>query len=335
MRVRTPFSSLPEDDRSIDPAPFEDDRSTQSVEGIFAHLRLNGQVDDDYDDDQAFDGTERTRLSPYRVALLLLILVMIGAGGLLALPGMKARLSGGVAGIEDALGIAPTGQVIAPTGPVIAQAARLAPPPVATPPDGGTMSQPATVAPPGPEPAQAPAQAVAGNAASVPQPSLSPPSTIPAELPASPPARPELAVSPAVQPPVSPAPAPLAAIAPSVAPLPLGDSFKVRLSFTPDQSAHAAVFAAQLRREGFKVTSIRIPVIHGRWPGVAFFFNADREKAKLIARQLAAVTGSNEHARLSPRHPYPKSGTIDVSLIKTTTSGGRTSEKRAHTHRLP
>jgi hypothetical protein len=341
MRVRTPFSSPPEDDRSIDSAPFEDDRSTQSVEGIFAHLRLNGQVDDDYDDDDAFDGLERTRLSPYRVGLLLIILVLIAAGGVFTFSGMRTRLSGGVARLADALGTAPT-------RPVMAQPARLAPPPVVAavvtppastpipPPQGeGTTPQPGTVALPAPEPVHAPADAAVETAVSVPQPSPSPRFTKPAETPASSPARPERAVSPAVQPPAPPAPAPLAAIAPSVPRAPSGASFKVRLSFTADQSDHAAVFAAQLRREGFKVTSIRIPVIHGRWPGVAFFFNADREKAKLIARQLAAVTGGNEHARLSPRHPYAKSGTIDVSLITSTTSAGRTSQKRARAHRLP
>ena len=63
------------------------------------------------------------------------------------------------------------------------------------------------------------------------------------------------------------------------------------------------------------MTSIVIPVTPGRWPGVAFFFDSDRAKARLIARQLTAATGRTEHARLSDRHPYPKPGTVEVSLL--------------------
>jgi hypothetical protein len=104
---------------------------------------------------------------------------------------------------------------------------------------------------------------------------------------------------------------------------PLDQPLRVALSFTADEAATATAFAQRLRRQGYAVTSLVIPVTPGRWPGVAFFFDRDRDKARAIAAQLGAVTGRHEHARLSPRHPYPNPGTVEVSLLidRTTAAG--------------
>jgi hypothetical protein len=88
------------------------------------------------------------------------------------------------------------------------------------------------------------------------------------------------------------------------------------LNFTSDEAKVAEGFARKLRRQGFAVVSVIIPATPGRWPGVAFFFDSDGEKSRMIARQLQDVTGRHEHARLSARHPYPKPGTVEVSLLK-------------------
>jgi hypothetical protein len=108
---------------------------------------------------------------------------------------------------------------------------------------------------------------------------------------------------------------------------PLDQHLRVELSFTADEAGAAADFAHRLRREGFAVTSHVIPVTLGRWPGVAFFFDSDRAKARAIAQQLGMVTRRHEHARLSPRHPYPKAGTVEVSLLGDRTTQARSSGK--------
>jgi hypothetical protein len=140
------------------------------------------------------------------------------------------------------------------------------------------------------------------------------------------------AVPPTISPVVtSPAPAvPAAAPAllkkadtlPLAAPaaVPAAAPFRVMLNFTADEAKAAEGFARALQRQGFTVVSIIIPVTPGRWPGVAFFFDSDGEKSRMIARELGDVTGRHEHARLSARHPYPKPGTVEVSLLKYTKS---------------
>jgi hypothetical protein len=110
--------------------------------------------------------------------------------------------------------------------------------------------------------------------------------------------------------------------------------FNVRLSFTTNEAASAATFARALRQQGFTVTSIVIPATLGRWPGVAYFYESDRDKALLIARQLTALTGTHEHARLSPRHPYPGPGTVEVSLLGDPRPKSRGPDKQARAKRL-
>ena len=90
---------------------------------------------------------------------------------------------------------------------------------------------------------------------------------------------------------------------------------QVRLSYTADEATKAAALSRILTSKGFKVTAILIPFTPGRWPGVAYFFESDHENARLVLRQMTVVTGKTEHARLSPRHPYPGPGTIEISLI--------------------
>lgn len=108
------------------------------------------------------------------------------------------------------------------------------------------------------------------------------------------------------------------------------EPFKVRLTYTADETQKAEALAHQLQREGLEVTSILIPPTTGRWPGVAFFFPSDRDEATAIARQLTDITGRHEHARLSDRHPYPKAGTIEVSLLKSEKPKTRAERKRIH-----
>jgi hypothetical protein len=128
---------------------------------------------------------------------------------------------------------------------------------------------------------------------------------------------------------------PKAATATAVPRPPLDQHLRVELSFTADEARTAAAFAHQLRRQGFAVTSLVIPVTPGRWPGVAFFFDSDRAKARAIAEQLGTVTGRHEHARLSPRHPYPKPGTIEVSLLSNRSTKAMSSGHPGDTPRRP
>lgn len=130
-------------------------------------------------------------------------------------------------------------------------------------------------------------------------------------------AAPDLSAKPAA---VSAAPT----VAPAAAP------FKVRLSYTLGETPKADFLANQLQHEGLEVTRILIPEATGRWPGVAFFFPADRDEASAIARQLSEITGRHEHARLSDRHPYPAAGTIEVSLLKSEKPNTGAPRKRVH-----
>jgi hypothetical protein len=378
MRVRTPFNSGPQDNPPIDAAPHEDSRP-QSVQWIFDHLNVQDPAEDTFDEDEMPHQVERGTKGRYRVALVAIVFVIIGAGGLFALSGMKARLSGKGSGTDHMLYSTSTNAGHAQSSRLTSQPIAIgvtspSPSPPAPPPQAEEAISKPTSLPlpslPPPEMILAPPQAVAENAAAVPRPTMSSPSAIqaipvklrspPANLTAAPgtietPGKrsgtsslAEVAVSPAAsgnsepasktspaaavpapvsQATVSPVRTKLAAIVPRMVKAPVEGPLNVRLSFTADQSNHAAAFAGQLRREGFKVTSIVIPVIHGRWPGVAYFFDSDREKARLIARQLAAVIGRNEHARRSPRHPYPKPGTVEVSLLRTTKSSGGSSRK--------
>jgi hypothetical protein len=143
---------------------------------------------------------------------------------------------------------------------------------------------------------------------------------------------PQPAAAPKADPPKAAAPKPATAAASRPTP-PLDQHLRVALSFTADEAPTAAAFAQQLRRQGFAVTSIVIPVTPGRWPGVAFFFDSDRARAHTIAQQLGAVTGRHEHARLSPRHPYPRPGTVEVSLLSNRRTAARTSGKPGDTPR--
>jgi hypothetical protein len=137
--------------------------------------------------------------------------------------------------------------------------------------------------------------------------------------------------------PVAPKPAPAKAETPTltIVPPPAGPHFNVALSFTADETARAAAFARALRQQGFTVRSIVIPPTIGRWPGVAFFFDRDRAKALLIARQLTALTGTHQHARLSDRHPYPGPGTVEVSLLDNRKPKTRGPAKTHAAHRRP
>ncbi len=110
--------------------------------------------------------------------------------------------------------------------------------------------------------------------------------------------------------------------------------FNVRLSFTANEATRATTFAHALRQQGFAVTSIAIPATLGRWPGVAYFYESDRDKALFIARQLTALTGTHQHARLSPRHPYPGPGTVEVSLLGDARPKSRGPDKQSRTKRL-
>ncbi|HEX3982131.1 MAG TPA: hypothetical protein VHX12_00410 [Acidisoma sp.] len=117
--------------------------------------------------------------------------------------------------------------------------------------------------------------------------------------------------------PTRPAAAPVAhAAAPTVPTSRPSAHFGVRLSFTMDESNNADAFIKILRREGFDVVSTIIPHQPDRWPGVAYFYEGDRDTAILIAGQLRSVTGQAERARHSTRRPYSHAGIIEVSLLK-------------------
>jgi hypothetical protein len=306
----------------------------------------------------------RSRRWPPRVALAALAVVVIGAGVVFALPEMRSRFAGlksETASIPPkTTAVAETGQPAAPASHPQAVAVALPPPP---PPAQVAVSQPA---PPQPSPAAPPKTALPPlSAAALPEPvHAAPPSPVAMALPAPTPAEPAqsapaaagptspvlpvaslptsgspdaqpapiaappVPAAPAAQAPAAPAPVAAGAV-PKGATTPAAEPFRVRLSFTAEQSNIGEAFARQLRQEGYVVTSTVIHATSGRWPGVAYFFRSDRETARLIARQLTAITGRNEHARMSPRHPYPRPGTIEVSLLRYSKSGGTTG-KRAH-----
>jgi hypothetical protein len=360
VRVRTPLSSQLQDNPPVGLFP-RDNRRSQSVQAIFDHLHVQDDVEDTLGEDEMADGVKRSRRRLGKVTLAAILLVILGAGGLSAVLSVRSPLSGRGSGPGYVLSATLTGPEHAPSARLASRAIdiAIAPHPLSLPARSPhaevAIPQPASLPLPSlptPEPILASPQVRAEDVVSVSLPTLLSPSANPAvlgklrsprtDLMAAPETieapgkssgtspRPEVAVSPAP----SAGPKPALQTSP-VAAAPVEEPLKVRLSFTADQSEHAAALAAQLRREGFEVISIVIPVTHGRWPGVAFFFNSDREKARMIARQLAVLTGRKEHARLSPRHPYLEPGTVEVSLLSTTTSGGRTSGKRAHTQRLP
>jgi hypothetical protein len=177
------------------------------------------------------------------------------------------------------------------------------------------------------------------------------PETAPAWHPPAPPSPPAAvaAVAPiAAVPPASPATTPAPLPHPAVSQVPAVRAvaaaprivraanlhFNVRLSFTTNEAARAASFAHALRQQGFTVTSIAVSATFGRWPGVAFFYESDRDKARLIARQLTALTGIYQHARLSPRHPYAGPGTVEVSLLGDAKPKTRGPDRQARTKRL-
>ena len=107
----------------------------------------------------------------------------------------------------------------------------------------------------------------------------------------------------------------LAHTASTATPTAADQHMRVMLSFTSDETEKAAAFARQLRDEGFAVTEQTITPNPNRWPGVAFFFEEDVDKAALLARELSVITGRTEHARLSDRRPYGAAGTVEVSLL--------------------
>jgi hypothetical protein len=280
----------------------------------------------------------RARRWPTRVALAALAVIVIGAGTVFALPGMRSRFLGSTsetAGVPPKTApVAETGQPAAPASHPQAVAEALPPPP---PPAQAAVSQPAPL--PQPAPAASPKTALPLAAAALPEPlhAAPPPpaqSAPPAAAPTSPVlpvaslAAPAVPAAPAAQAPAAPAPA-VAAAVPKAAAAPVAEPVRVRLSFTAEESKVGEAFARQLRQEGYTVTSTVIHGSSGRWPGVAYFFRSDRETARLIARQLTAVTGRTERARMSPRRPYPRPGTVEVSLLRYAKSGGTTG-KRAH-----
>jgi hypothetical protein len=247
----------------------------------------------------------------------------------------------------------PPAQVAVSQPAPLPQPAPAALPKTALPPlAAATLPEPVHAAPPPPAamalPAQIPAQpAQSAPAAAGPMSPVLPVASLgAASEPAGPGASPKIPASgspdaqpapivapavptaPAAQAPASPAPVAAAAV-PRGAAAPVAEPVRVRLSFTAEESKTGEAFARQLRQEGYTVTSTVIHGSAGRWPGVAYFFRSDRETARLIARQLTAITGRTERARMSPRRPYPRPGTVEVSLLRYAKSGGTTG-KRAH-----
>ncbi|MCB8879795.1 hypothetical protein ACELLULO517_06080 [Acidisoma cellulosilytica] len=236
----------------------------------------------------------------------------------------------------------------------VAKTSALPPLPVAAPPpaqvpffDTTTTTTTTTVKPPPAapsEPAQPQAELAAPKTSAAPKPEAPASATTvapaPAPLAEAKPVSVVVAlVKPAPPPPAAPAaqPAPLktvAAAAPQVVPASAAVDlhFNVRLSFTADEQQKATAFVDRLRREGFTVTTVVIAPNPNRWPGVAFFFDSDVDKAALIARQLSEATGRTEHARLSDRHPYPQAGTVEVSLLDHAKPKPEKAEKRSHSH---
>jgi hypothetical protein len=208
----------------------------------------------------------------------------------------------------------------APSQPKMARAGT-APSPRPTPVPAGLMPSPATAA--------APHATILAAAAPPPPPIEAAPSPTRSQ--------PAIAKAATAPPPVAaPKAHPLTAAAARPTPTPpLDQHLRVELSFTSDEAGTAAAFAHELRRQGFAVTSRVIPATPGRWPGVAFFFDSDRAQARALARQLGAVTGRHEHARLSPRHPYPKPGTVEVSLLSNRTPAAGSAGRASDPHRRP
>jgi hypothetical protein len=214
---------------------------------------------------------------------------------------------------------------VAPSQPKMARArAGTAPSPGPTPVPAGLVPSPATAAAPPPPIEAAPSPTRS-------QPAIAKAATAPPPV-ATPKAHPLTA---AAAPQMAPAARSTASAARPTPTPPLDQHLRVELSFTSDEAGTAAAFAHQLRRQGFAVTSRVIPATPGRWPGVAFFFDSDRAQARALARQLGAVTGRHEHARLSPRHPYPKPGTVEVSLLSNRTPAAGSAGRASDPHRRP
>jgi hypothetical protein len=231
-------------------------------------------------------------------AAVVLLVAICGAGAVLSWPEGNPSVP---VKTSDALPQAPLVVMSRVAAPVVV------PPAVAAP----VVAAPVVAAPKPIPPAPAPVKLALAPPAPPPPVVTKPPVqltlTQPAPAPAAPPPLPKPVVTP---PKVAPTPPPDAHVA-------------IRLSFESDEAEAAETFTARLRQQGYTVTTALIPVTPGRWPGVAFFFDSDREHARVIAQQLSAITGRTEHSRLSNRHPYPQAGTVEVSLLKTAPSKSR------------
>jgi hypothetical protein len=252
-------------------------------------------------------------------AAVVLLVAICGAGAVLSWPETNTR------------GAKPKASVASPQTPLVVMVPVAAPPvatpsvatpsvaapPVATPKPTPPAPPPVkiAIAPPAPQPAPAPPPPVV----------TKPPAPVVVAQPPPQPAPPQpVAPQPVAPPPPKPVVvAPATVVAPPAAKPAPAAPFTIRLSYDADEAVPGAAFAKKLRQQGFTVVTLIIPETPGRWPGVAFFFDGDREKARVIAQQLSAVTGRTEHSRLSNRHPYPNAGTVEVSLLKNAPSKSR------------
>ena len=350
MSLRSRLRFLRQNDPPTGHWPSEDGQS-QSIQWLFEanHLYVQGRFQRLEQNDYVSSDEESRRLY-YRTAAAFMVVVIAGAGAFLAIHGTRHRSSvrEAEANHSEAKALpAPALATIAlpkppsPVKSVVVPALRPAPQPETVVVATADPAPSPKVAAPAPSPADTektaiPQAATRSGAGSTPMTggvaaagptdrSSLVEQAAALQIPSSgtgfpaPAAEPNLVYppAPANQASVMRPPAKLAAAVavPRKFSLPAAKPFKVQLSFTAGESRLGAAFARQLQQEGYQVTSAVIPVARGRWPGVAFFFRSDREKARLIARQLAAVTGRHEHARLSPRHPYPKPGVVEESLI--------------------
>jgi hypothetical protein len=337
VNFSVPVSSMP------NPPPEDNDRSS-SVDWL-----MSTQVADLHDPPEPAPFAQpirprRRSIRPlYGAGLAVLALVVLGEAVLWARPGLRAELFGSTSKTdaqspareaETAIAKPPPVALIPAAPPpkiVIAAPPKIVPAPEPAPPPVVTAPPPIAAFPAAPKPEAAP-DAAAKPAPLPPLPIAAPP---PAQIAAS--DAPAATAPPAVKP-VPPAPeadakaipAVVAAAPPSTPPssasTPLAQQtapaatapdqhFTVMLSYPAALTQKGAAFGQQLRDEGFTVITKIIAADPNRWPGVAFFYDSDVDKAARITRQLSAVTGRQEHARLSNRRPYPHAGVVEVSLL--------------------
>lgn len=110
-------------------------------------------------------------------------------------------------------------------------------------------------------------------------------------------------------------PAPTDAV--TAGPLPLLAPIQVTLNFpgdSPDAEQLAATLAQHLRSRGLSVAKPAPISLHSSEPGIAYYFDEDRDGAVAVERILSGLMGKSRLVARSATDPLPRPGSVVVTL---------------------